>query len=122
MTLFDRFIDGGWGMYPTLVLGIMLLGAAVKYAVTPERRYVPLLIALNVATLVSGGLGFVTGVIVTANAISSAGMTAPTNISFIGVGEALNNVAFALLLVMVATLAATVGAWKLARPAEPQPG
>jgi hypothetical protein len=115
MTLFDRFHDGGWGMYPTLAFGILLLGVAVKYAVSPERRFVPLLVALNVATLVSGGLGFVTGVIVTANALSSAGMTQPTNVSFFGVGEALNNVAFALLLVMCGTMAATVGAWKLSR-------
>jgi len=70
---------------------------------------------LNVATLVSGALGFVTGVIVTAHAVSSARMMEPTNISFVGVGEALNNVAFALLLVMVGTLAASVGALKLSR-------
>jgi hypothetical protein len=122
MTLFERFRDGGWGMYPTLVLGILLLGVAVKYASSPDSRYLPLLVALNVATLASGALGFVTGVIVTANAISSAGMTEPTNISFVGVGEALNNVAFALLLVMVATMAATVGAWKLSRAAVAQTG
>jgi hypothetical protein len=42
-------------------------------------------------------------------------MVEPTNISFFGVGEALNNVAFALLMVMVATMAAIVGAWKLSR-------
>ncbi|MGO8992217.1 MAG: hypothetical protein ACLQVI_02740 [Polyangiaceae bacterium] len=115
MTLFDRFRDGGWGMYPTVLLGLLLLGVAVKYAVSPERRFVPLLVALNVATLVSGALGFVSGVIVTANALSSEGITQPTNISFFGVGEALNNVAFALLLIMVATMATTVGAWKLTR-------
>jgi hypothetical protein len=118
MRLFDQFHDGGWGMYPTLVFGILLLGVAVNYAVSPERRLVPLLVALNVATLVSGALGFVSGVIVTANALSSEGITQPTNISFFGVGEALNNVAFALLLVMVGTMASTVGAWKLSRHPE----
>ena len=122
MTLFDRFKDGGWGMYPTLVFGILLLGVAVKYATSPERRLVPLLVALNVATLASGALGFVTGVIVTANALSSSGMTEPTNISFFGVGEALNNVAFALLLVMVGTTASIVGAWRLSREGVPEVG
>jgi hypothetical protein len=117
MILSDRFHDGGWGMYPTLLFGVLLLGIAVKYAVSPEKRLVPLLVALNVATLVSGALGFVSGVIVTAHALSSEGVTEPTNISFFGVGEALNNVAFALLLVMVATMASTVGAWKLSRAA-----
>jgi hypothetical protein len=121
MTLLDRFHDGGWGMYPTLVFGALLLGVAVRYAVTPERRYVPLLVALNVATLVSGGLGFVTGVVVTASALASEGITQPTNISFFGVGEALNNVALALLLVMVGTMAATVGAWKLSREGSAHP-
>jgi hypothetical protein len=115
MTILDRFHDGGWGMYPTLLFGLLLLGVAVKYAQSPERRYVPLLVALNVATLASGALGFVSGVIVTANALASDHMVEPTNISFFGVGEALNNVAFALLMVMVATMAAIVGAWKLSR-------
>ena len=120
MSLFDPFKDGGWGMYPTFAFGVLLLGVAVKYAASPERRYVPLLVALNIATLVSGALGFVSGVIVTAHALSSAGMTQPTNISFFGVGEALNNVAFALLLVMVSTVVSTIGAWKLSRVVEPQ--
>jgi hypothetical protein len=120
MSLFDQFRDGGWGMYPTLVFGILLLGTAVKYAVSPEKRLVPLLVALNVATLVSGALGFVSGVIVTAHALSSEGITQPTNISFFGVGEALNNVAFALLLVMVGTVASTIGAWKISRAGTPE--
>jgi hypothetical protein len=114
--LFDRFHDGGWGMYPTLVFGLLLLGVAGKYATSPERRYVPLLVALNMATLVSGALGFVSGVIVTAHAVSGPGAESlPPNISFLGVSEALGNVAFALLLVMVGTVASTVGAWKLSR-------
>jgi hypothetical protein len=115
MNAMQHFQDGGWGMFPTLFFGLVLLAAAVKYAVTPERRFVPLLVALNGLTLASGGLGFVSGVITTANALAESNMVQPTNISFFGVGESLNNVAFALIFVVVGAMAATLGAWKVAK-------
>ena len=91
MTLFDRFQDGGWGMYPTFVLGVLLprRRGEVRGLARAAVLFLGLLVALNVATLASGALGFVTGVIVTAHAVSSRSMVEPTNISFVGVGEAL---------------------------------
>ncbi|MEO8874843.1 MAG: hypothetical protein ABI461_04580, partial [Polyangiaceae bacterium] len=64
----------------------------------------------------SGGLGFVTGLMTTANAIgtipeltSRAGL-----ITIIGVGDSLTNVAFSLIFVTLAALAACVGALQIA--------
>lgn len=34
----DFFVEGGWGMYPTLVFGVMTVGGAVWFAVKPEPR------------------------------------------------------------------------------------
>jgi hypothetical protein len=117
-TLYAHFRDGGWGMFPTLLFGLLLLAAAGKYAVDPHRRYVPLLVALNVLTLACGALGFASGVIVTAGALDA--VKEPTNISFLGVGESMNNIAFALVFVAMGALGLTLGAWKIARDPSPE--
>jgi hypothetical protein len=116
MHVLEKFRDGGWGMYPTLVFGVMLLVVAVRYAKAPDRRVVPLLVALNVLTLSAGALGFVSGTITVATALSGAGIAEPSRIAFEGIGESLNNVAFALMFVMFGAMTATLGAWKLSKP------
>ncbi len=115
--MMEHFREGGWGMFPVLAFGLLLLAAAVKYAVKPERRLVPLLYGLGVLTLSAGALGFVTGLMATANAIgtnpdftSHAGL-----ITIIGVGESLNNIAFSLIFVVLAAIAASLGAMQIAR-------
>jgi hypothetical protein len=113
--ILEHFRDGGFGMYPTLAFGALLVAVALKYAMTPHRRFVPLLIALNVLTLSAGALGFVTGVITTARYVSDVATSNQTLIAVEGVGESLNNVAFALILVVLAAMAVTLGAWKVAR-------
>ena len=63
--MLEGFRLGGFGMFPTLVFGLLLLGAAVRYAVKPEARWVPLQIALGILTLTTGLASFVCGVVVT---------------------------------------------------------
>jgi hypothetical protein len=101
-------------MWPTLLFGLMLLGASAWYAAKPQRRLVPLLVSLIVVTLVSGSLGFVTGVIVTSTAVAQAGPDF-FRIALEGVGESLNNVGFALVLVLIAMLPVSVGTFRIAR-------
>ncbi len=114
----ENFRDGGWGMFPTLLFGVVLLGAATKYAITPDRRFIPLVLGLGALTLATGGLGFVSGLIATCH---SVGVDADrlqgqhTLIAIIGFGESLNNLAFALVFVVLAALGATYGAWRIAR-------
>jgi len=114
-TFLDHFRDGGWGMFPTLIFGLVLLGVAGRYAARPERRFVPLLITLNLLTMAAGALGFVSGVIVTAQYFERHDPPLPSSIPFLGVGESLNNVAFALIFVVVGAMATSLGAWKIAR-------
>jgi len=120
MGLWEHFRDGGWGMIPTLVFGLILVGAAVRYALAPRRRDVPLLISLSVLTFVSGALGFVTGVMTTFHFVARDGIRgdAATAITLQGVAESLNNVGFALALLTLATMCAAYGAWKVSRVAE----
>ena len=108
------FHEGGWGMYPTLVFGVLMVGAAVRYLVSPHRRFVPLIVSLGVMTLAAGSLGFVTGVITSIH--GTIGLPADQRyLVVLGFAESLNNVCLALALVVAATLAASVGAFRLSR-------
>jgi hypothetical protein len=115
--LWEHFRDGGWGMFPTLVFGLFLLGVAARYALAPRPRDVPLLISLAVLTFVSGGLGFVTGIMTTFHFVAEGGLKgdAATAITLQGVSESLNDLGFALVLITLATMGAALGAWKLSR-------
>jgi hypothetical protein len=111
----EAFIAGGWGMYPTLLAGLALLGTSLRYATRPDARYVPLLLTLGLFTLLAGGLGFITGIMSLLRAYAGPLANEGSSVLFIGVQEALHNIALALLMSMVSALAASVGAWKLAR-------
>ena len=90
----DAFKNGGWGMIPTALFGVLLVLAALRYASRPEQRFVPVQVSLGLLTLASGGLGFVTGLIKSFQAMAEM----PDDkrwIWLVGLGEALNNVALA---------------------------
>jgi hypothetical protein len=112
--MLEAFRFGGWGMYPTLFFGALMVAASVRYAMKPERRWVPLQVSLGIMTMLAGGLGFVTGMIKSFMAMAEA--TADKRwLWMLGLGESLNNLALALMLLAVGTLAAIVGAYRLAR-------
>lgn len=49
----------GWiPMYVTLLFGVFSMGAAARYAMRPERRFVPLVVSLGSMTLLCGLFGF----------------------------------------------------------------
>lgn len=112
----EAFTMGGWGMYPTLIFGLLMVAAAVRYAQAPERRYVPLGVSLGIMTLASGGLGFVTGVIKSLMAMDGV---APDKrwIWMLGVGESLHALALALGLVTLGSVVAAIGAYRMASAA-----
>ena len=114
MGIKEAFHMGGWGMYPTLIFGLLMIGVAFWYAVRPERRFVPLLVSCGLMTFVSGCLGFFTGVVKSLTALGQVPADS-RYISLIGVAESLTNMVFAFVLIMLAMLAISVGAWRLAR-------
>lgn len=117
----EFFKIGGWGMFPTAFFGVLLLGVASAYALRPERRWIPLLVANSIMTLLAGALGFVTGLMATTLGGVPAGE--PGNrmlLSMVGFGESLANVALALGLCALATVVGMVGAARQAaqKPAQ----
>lgn len=104
------------GTLPTALFGVLLIVAAIRYAMSPEKRYVPVQISLAAATLACGGLGFVTGVV---KSIAAAGEAKLDDrwIVAIGVSESLQNLVLAFGLVALGAIAASVGAARVARSA-----
>jgi len=108
--MLEAFRMGGWAMMPTALMGTLLVAAAVKWAIRPEARLVPLQIALAILTLSTGALGFVTGLIVSATALGSVPPEKVVQIAAIGFGESLCGVALALAMIALAAAAGTIGA------------
>jgi hypothetical protein len=107
--ILEALMAGGPGMLITLLFGTFLVGASVRYAARPERRYVPLLVSSGLMTLFAGGLGFTIGMIKSCQAIGHVGPD-ERYVTVIGLGESLYNVALALTLCLLASVAAAVGA------------
>lgn len=117
--LVEQFCMGGWGMWPTMIFGLIFAAISIRYAVSPNKRQIPLIVSLGVLTLSSGLLGFTTGLITTAHFYTQE-LNADPRIPWQGFGESLNNVAFALIFTTFAAVAVTIGAHKLSK-SEPAP-
>ena len=114
--MIEAYRIGGWGMFPTTIFGFVLLLAAVQYARHPERRRLGVMIGLGVLTFLAGSLGFVTGVIKTLTHATDANAQAAVGaLTAEGIGESLNNIGLALSLLIIATIAATIGAARAGR-------
>ena len=109
------FREGGFPMWITLVFGLLAIGSAARYALRPWRRHLPPMISLAAMTLFSGVFGLVTGLIKSLHALPQVGPDQRW-IWLVGLGESLQNVAFAMALVGVAALAAILGTWRLSGP------
>jgi hypothetical protein len=100
----EAFHMGGWGMYPTLISGLVLLATAIGFAISPDARRRALVRALATLTMLVGTLGFVSGVIKTFTSC------APTfQIALQGVGESLANIGLALVMLVAAGIATAIG-------------
>jgi hypothetical protein len=108
--------EGGWPIFPVLLLGLTTLILALRGTVAARRDLLPLIIGLGIATLLTGALGVVLGV-----QRSAAGLhDVPDGqrwIFLLGLKESLQNVVLAFGLVTCASLVAAVGAYRdRARP------
>lgn len=91
-------------MYPTLIVGLILLGNALGFAISPDVRRRALVRTLASLTMLVATLGFVTGLIKTCIAADGA-----FDVVVRGFGESLNNIGFGLCMLVVAGIATAVG-------------
>jgi hypothetical protein len=108
----EAFRLGGWGMYPTTIAGLVLIAAAVQCARQPDVRRFRLVRHLSVLTFLVATLGFTTGVIKTFVTASSADPHELGGLVIGGVGESLNNIGLGLVMLVIAWIAASVGAYR----------
>lgn len=102
-------------MYPTLFIGLVLLVTAARYAWRPDRTRVHVITALGVVTLISGCLGTITGIMRTLTYAED------NRTVWIGFAESMNNIAFALVLLVLGGIGVVIGLSRKAStaPAEP---
>jgi hypothetical protein len=114
----EAFELGGWGMYPTSIFGLVLVLVAVRYALKPDARFIPMLLSLGLLTLLSGSLGLVTGVIASINGASRAMPDLPGSLVLIGFGESLHNLSLALIIATLSALLTSIGSARVALRAQ----
>ena len=112
--LHDFIRDGGFGMYPTLLFGGLSVAAALVLALKPERRFVPLLLALGATTGASGVLGTAMGFISSLRAVANLESPDRLTLLMLGAAESLNNLVLALACTVLAALVASVAAARVA--------
>ena len=119
MTLMEAFRNGGWPMYPVLLSGTLLVAAAARYALRPLGEQQRLLRGLSLCTLLWGVLGTTLGLIHTLMGVAPL-LPDKAYLVLIGLGESLNNLAFALILIVLATMIRVWGDLRAARDHQPR--
>jgi hypothetical protein len=107
--MLEFFRDGGWGMYPTVLFGFLLVVAGFLYALRPESRYVAVVFCTGFMTIGAGLLGTVTGLVETCRYLGHVAPVDQFKIAALGCAESLNNVILALMLALFAALPTLVG-------------
>ena len=111
----EAFRLGGWGMYPTLIAGLVLVACAMRYALAPDTTRALIVRRLSLLTFLAGCMGFTSGLIRT---LVNAPELPPDEFNKIiatGIGESLNNIGLALGLLIMSSIAMSIGAARTGR-------
>ena len=101
--MWDNFFEaGGWGMYPTLVFGFLLLAAVTLHAIRRDPRHARVAGTLALVTVAAGLLGTATGVCRTCRYIYELPQAEQLRTLAAGCEESLHNLVLALILVVLA--------------------
>src|SRR5258708_19771874 len=100
----EAFRLGGWGMYPTLLAGVVLVVAAVQYARSPDAGRLRVVRNLQALALLVGTLGFITGVIHGFTSIGELSPYSAGQLAIVCVGEALCCIGLALVTLAPSTI------------------
>jgi hypothetical protein len=106
----EFFSAGGFGMYPTLLFGFLLVACSILFLFRPEPRYLASLVGLGATTTGAGLLGFCMGVMNTLRYLEQVPAEKRFMVVAYGCEESLHCVVLALVLLVVAGLFASIGA------------
>jgi hypothetical protein len=118
----EFFKEGGFGMFPILFIGMVLVGAALRFAVRPDRSQVPFLGCITMATLIATvhatwtDFGTVCGALADSSKFPDAELT---RVLLEGVKESTRPGAFGGGMLTIAFILFSVGAARLSRQGEP---
>jgi hypothetical protein len=98
------FTAGGWGMYPTMVFGFLLLATTVLHALRPEPRFQRLTGTLGIITFASGLLGSIVGICNSAHYLDQVPPQDQLKTFAMGCEESLHNLVLALIIIVLAGL------------------
>ena len=105
----EAFRHGGWGMYPTLLVGLVLVISSLAYAWRPDRHGALIARRLAILTSLVSVLGFTTGVIKCFTSVAGSDWRVSQEVVN-GVGEALNCIGLGMVLLTLSCLLSVIGA------------
>lgn len=112
--------EAGWGVYPVLFNGFGMLVTAIVYAVVPKPRFLPLLAAFLLGTLMAGAMGTLRGIQSSVTLSRDAGGSLEKLVLWLP--EDLYCLQIAIGLSMIGILATLIGAARFAaQRSEPRP-
>jgi hypothetical protein len=114
--LFHSFQDGGWVMYVVFALGLVAMGAALRFALRGEHQLLGFIRWNLRALLLSGAFGFATGMIKVLHFSAGADDSARARLILEGTSEAANNPAAALMYSVLACIAIAIGQRRFPHP------
>jgi len=112
----EAFHLGGWGMYPTTIVGLVVIFTAFLYARDPDRRRYAIVKTLSILVLLTSVLGFIVGTMKSFLATMDIPSAEASHYALVGVGESLHNVALGLCVLVVTWIMVAVGASRTAAP------
>jgi hypothetical protein len=118
---FGEFMrEGGWGMWPVLMLGLVALASAIRYAVRPEPSSLRFVAALWLTLLVAIVHASVTDLAAVFRYFEDPGRAPDSQIArtlLIGLKESTRPAALGGIFLTLVSLLAAVGIYRERRPA-----
>jgi hypothetical protein len=106
----EFFKAGGWGMYPPLLFGFLLIACSILFLLRPEPRYLASLVGLGTTTAAAGLLGFCSGMMNVLRYLNEVPADERFLIAALGCEESLHCVMLALILLVIAGIFVSLGA------------
>jgi hypothetical protein len=106
----EFFRAGGFGMYPTLLFGFLLVACSILFMFRPEPRYLSSLVGLGTTTSGAGLLGFCLGMMNTLRYLEHVPSEEQFKVAALGCEESLHTAVLALVLLVVAGIFVSIGA------------